>query len=82
MLKYILYQIYDHPGVSGFFGSATALLFGMINIPETTEILELAGVIIKDIGILAGSTVAVASLCGYAAKNWFKNNKKQNNEPS
>jgi len=47
----------------------------MINIPETTAALELVGVIVKDIGIFAGSTIAVASLISYASKNWFKKNK-------
>ena len=75
MFKLLFYQIYDHPVVSGIFGSSIAFIFGMINIPETTQTLELIGVVIKDIGILAGSTVAVASLVGYAAKNWFKKQK-------
>lgn len=76
MIKHIAIQIYDHPIISGIFGSIIAFVFGAINIPQTTEILELIGVIIKDIGILAGTTIAVASLISYISKNWIKKNKK------
>lgn len=69
----MLHPIYDHPVITGIFGSIIAFIFSMINIPETTQTLTLVGVIIKDIGILAGSTIAVASLVRYAQKNWFKN---------
>lgn len=68
----MMHQIYDHPVISGILGSVVAFTFGMINIPETTETLQLIGVVIKDIGILAGSTIAVASLIRYAQKNWLK----------
>jgi len=74
ILKTLFYQIYDHPVSSGICGSVLSFTFSMINIPETTATLELVGVIIKDIGILCGSTIAVASLFSYASKNWFKKN--------
>lgn len=74
-MKYLIEQIHDHPVTGGITGSIIAFLFSSINIPETTQALELAGAIIKDIGILAGTTIAVASLCSYASKNWFKKSK-------
>lgn len=80
-MKEIIHQIYDHPGISGTIGSAMACTFSMINIPATTEMLELAGAIVKDIGILAGSTVAVASLVSYIAKNWLKKANTTNEPP-
>lgn len=72
MIKQIAHQIYDHPTTTGILGSCIAFVFNAINIPATTEKLELIGALVKDIGILAGSTVAVASLFSYATKNWFK----------
>jgi hypothetical protein len=83
MFKTLFYQIYDHPVSSGICGSIVSFTFSMINIPQTTQTLELVGVIIKDIGILAGSTIAVASLFSYASKNWFKkaNNNNERNNP-
>jgi len=74
MFKTLFYQIYDHPVASGICGSIVSFTFSMINIPQTTATLELVGVIVKDIGILCGSTIAVASLISYASKNWFKKN--------
>lgn len=77
MIKQLIYMIDDHPVLSGIIGSAISCVFSMINIPQTTQTLELVGVIIKDIGIVAGSTVAVASLFSYASKNWFKKQQKK-----
>lgn len=80
MIRTILTEIYDKPEMAAIKGAFVSCIFSMINIPQTTEILELIGVAIKDIGIFCGSTVAVASLISYAKKNWRKSN--TNNNPN
>lgn len=77
MFRALSYYIYDHPVISGISGSVVTFTFSMINIPKTTEYLELFGVVVKDIGIMAGSIVAVASLFAYANKHWFKSNQNE-----
>lgn len=76
VFKHFGNAIIEHPGVSGFLSSLFTGSIYLINVPQTTEWLELFGAAVKDIGLLAGSTVAVASFFSYANKNWFKSKKK------
>ena len=79
MIKHLLHQIYDHPGVSGAVGGGISFLFGMIDVQSATADVDFVTAIIKLIGVSAGAIVAVASAFNYAEKkNWFKSNKKQN----
>lgn len=80
IFKQLANAIIEHPGVSGLLSSITTGLIAMINIPESTEIAEFIGVVIKDIGILAGSSVAVASCFSYLSKRKAeKKNRDGNN---
>ena len=79
IFKHCANAIIEHPGVSGFLSSIFTGSIYLINIPQTTEALELVGAVIKDVGLLAGSTVAVASFFSYAKQHWFKSKDKDGN---
>jgi hypothetical protein len=72
MTKLIIYAIHDHPKFSGIAGAIIAWMFSLINITDTIEYLNLAGAIIKDIGIICGSSVALASAYIYFKKLFKK----------
>ncbi len=79
-MKILAKAIYDNPEFGALFGSFFSFIMYSINIPETTAKLELIGAAIKDIGITAGSIVAVASLISYAQKNWLKKSNKDSDK--
>lgn len=79
IFKHCANAIIEHPGVSGFLSSIFTGSIYLINIPQTTEALELVGAVIKDVGLLAGSTVAVASFFSYAKQHWVKSKDKDGN---
>lgn len=75
-MKSVQLAINDNPAISGLLGSVTSYVFYMIDIPKTTAMLELIGAAVKDVGILAGSILAVASFIAYVKKNWLKRSHK------
>lgn len=82
IFKHCANAIIEHPGLSGFLSSIFTGSVYLINIPQTTEALELIGAVIKDVGLLAGSTVAVASFFSYAKQHWFKPKDKKDGNNS
>lgn len=74
MLKTLIFAIHTHPKFSGILGSVIAFIFSLIDIPRTTQYIELIGAIIKTIGIIAGASIAVASAYIYFRKLLKKNN--------
>ena len=82
IFKHFANAIIEHPGVSGLLSSIATGTIAMINIPQTTEIAELIGVVIKDIGILAGSSVAVASFFSFLSKRKAEKKNKDGHNSS
>lgn len=65
--------IEKHPVFSGITGGAQAFLFSMINTSDLIAGMELVGVFFKTLGIVAGSSIAIASMIKY----FFRKKKDQ-----
>lgn len=72
MHSLVLSHINKEPILTSIFGAMTSLIFSFVDIDSSIKGLELFGIIIKDLGILAGSSVAVCSAYVYFKKNPIK----------